>query len=190
MPGARFHGDGFQTMIASLTAPDSAISVVVNASTGHRMWLYEINMGNVGTPADLVSIYYIGQVTADGAGTTLVPTMIEDGADQASKTVSLSNHSTEPTYVATIAGTGVTTPADGDLLRVPLNHRATYRWVAPPSGEFVAPATSGRGWAGVAAHASATTDYMIGFHWIELHSFKCKRRVCFNHRSLCPGVGV
>ena len=167
MPGARFHGDGFQTLVASATAPDSAISVVVNASTGHRMWLYEINMGNVGTPADLVSIYYIGQVTADGAGTTLVPTMIEDGADQASKTVSLSNHSTEPTYVATIAGTGVTTPADGDLLRVPLNHRATYRWVAPPSGEFVAPATSGRGWAGVAAHASATTDYMIGFHWIE-----------------------
>ena len=190
MPSARFHGDGIQQLIADLAAPDSAISVVVNASTGHRMWLYEINMGNVGTPADLVSIYYIGQVTADGAGTTLVPTMIEDGADQASKTVSLSNHSTEPTYVATIAGTGVTTPADGDLLRVPLNHRATYRWVAPPSGEFVAPATSGRGWAGVAAHASATTDYMIGFHWIELHSFKCKRRVRTNHRSLCHSVGV
>ena len=167
MAGSRFHGDGFQTLVASATAPDSAISLTVNASTIHRIWLYEINMGNVGTPADLVSIYYIGQVTADGAGTALVPTMIEDGADQATKSVSLSNHTTEPTYVASIAGTGVTTPADGDLLRVPLNHRATYRWVAPPGGEFVAPATSGRGWAGVAAHGSATTDYMIGFHWVE-----------------------
>ena len=168
MPSARFHGDGFQTLVANLTAPDSAISVVVNASTGHRMWLYEINMGNIGTPADLTSIYYVGQVTADGAGTTLTPTMLEDGADQASKTVSLSNHTTEPTYVKDSAsGLGLTTPGDGDLLRVPLNHRATYRWVAPPSGEFVAPATSGRGWAGVASHASAVTEYMIGFHWIE-----------------------
>jgi len=166
MAGATYHGDGFQTLIAGLTTPDSAISVVVNASTAHRMWLYEINMGNM-TPADSLSVYYIGQVTADGAGTTLPVTMNEDGADQPSRSVALFNHTTEPTYVATIEGTGLRTPADGDLLRVPLNHRGTYTWKAPPGGEKVAPATSGSGWAGVADHASAVTDYMIGFDWRE-----------------------
>ena len=170
MPSARFHGDGIQQLIADLAAPDSAISVVVNASTGHRMWLYEINMGNIGTPADLTSVYYIGQVTGPGASAgAITATAIEDGTTNAKASVSVlhGNLTTEPTYVATIAGTGVTTPANGDLLRVPLNHRATYRWVAPPGGEFVAPAITTDGFAGVAAHASATSDYMIGFHWIE-----------------------
>jgi hypothetical protein len=148
MAGPKYHVDGFQTLIASLTAVDSAITVVVNASTAHRMWLTEINMGNVGTPADLVSVYYIGQVTADGNGTSSVGTMVEDAAERAIQAVILTNHTTEPTYVnSNVAGSGLRIPADGDLLRIPLNHRAT--------------------WGGVADHASATTDYMIGFDWIE-----------------------
>ena len=170
MAGSRFHGDGFQTMIADAVQPDSAISLTVNASTIHRIWLYEINMGNVGTPADLVSIYYVGQVTAPGAsGGAVTATPIEDGTTNAKASVSVlhGNLTTEPAYVATIASTGVTTPANGDLLRVALNHRAAYRWVAPPGGEFVAPAITTDGFAGVAAHASATTDYMMGFHWVE-----------------------
>ena len=170
MAGSRFHGDGFQTLIADATEPDSAISLTVNASTIHRIWLYEINMGNVGTPADLVSIYYIGQVTGPGASAgAIASTPIEDGVANSRASISVlhSNLTTEPAYVATIASTGVTTPANGDLLRVALNHRAAYRWVAPPGGEFVAPAITTDGFAGVAAHGSATTDYMIGFHWVE-----------------------
>ena len=170
MAGSRFHGDGFQTLIADATEPDSAISLTVNASTIHRIWLYEINMGNVGTPADLVSIYYIGQVTGPGASAgAIASTPIEDGVANSRASISVlhSNLTTEPAYVATIASTGVTTPANGDLLRVALNHRAAYRWVAPPGGEFVAPAITTDGFAGVAAHASATTDYMMGFHWVE-----------------------
>lgn len=167
MTGPSYHGDGFQTLIASLTAPDSAITVVVNASTAHRMWLKEVNMGNVGTPADLVSVYYVGQVSADGSGSSLVATMNEDAAERATQAVALFNHTTEPTYIATIEGTGLRAPADGDVLRVVLNHRATYRWVAAPGGEKVAPATAGAGWGGAADHASAVTDYMIGFDWIE-----------------------
>ena len=42
MAGSRFHGDGFQTLIADATEPDSAISLTVNASTIHRIWLYEV----------------------------------------------------------------------------------------------------------------------------------------------------
>ena len=124
-------------------------------------------MANVGTPADLVSVYYMGQVTAPGTATTVTATQQEDGADVVSRSVLNVNHTTEPTYVATIEGTGLRTPADGDIMRVVLNHRATYRWVAPPGGEKVAPATTTDGFALAADHASATTDYMIGVDWIE-----------------------
>jgi hypothetical protein len=167
MAGSKYHGDGFQALIADLNNPDSAISVTVNASTAHRFWVYEIYMANVGTPADLTSVYYVGQVTAPGSATTVTATQQEDGADVVSRSVLNVNHTVEPTYVAFSAGTGLRTPADGDIMRVVLNHRATYRWVAPPGGEKVAPATSTRGFGVAADHSSATTPYMIGMDWIE-----------------------
>jgi hypothetical protein len=169
MAGARFHSDGFQTLVASLTTPDSAITLT-NGSSVHRIWLYEVNMGNIGTPADLTSVYYIGQVTDAGAsGGAITATAIEDGTTNSKVAISVvhGNLTTEPTYVGRGGSVNLTTPANGDLLRVPLNHRATYRWVAPPGGEFVAPALANDGFGGIASHASATTDYMIGFHWIE-----------------------
>ena len=165
MPGEKYHQDGFNTLTSTA---DSAASLTVNASTAHRIWLYEINMGNVGTPADLTSIYLIGQTTAPGAsGGAITSTLLSDAAGQAARSVFHSNLTSEPTYVNTSTTSGLAVVADGDLLRVPLNHRATYRWVAPPGGEFVAPATTTDGFGGKADHASATTDYMIGFHWTE-----------------------
>ena len=165
MPGEKFHQDGFNTLTSTA---DSAASLTVNASTAHRIWLYEINMGNVGTPADLTSMYLIGQTTDAGqSGGAITSTLLSDAAGQAARSVFHSNLTTEPTYVNTSTTQGLAVVADGDLLRVPLNHRATYRWVAPPGGEFVAPATTTDGFGGKADHASAGTDYMIGFHWIE-----------------------
>ena len=165
MPGEKYHQDGFNTLTSTA---DSAASLTVNASTAHRIWLYEINMGNVGTPADLTSMYLIGQTTDAGqSGGAITSTLLSDAAGQAARSVFHSNLTTEPTYVNTSTTQGLAVVADGDLLRVPLNHRATYRWVAPPGGEFVAPATTTDGFGGKADHASAGTDYMIGFHWIE-----------------------
>ena len=165
MPGEKYHQDGFNTLTSTA---DSAASLTVNASTAHRIWLYEINMGNVGTPADLTSMYLIGQTTDAGqSGGAITSTLLSDAAGQAARSVFHSNLTTEPTYVNTSTTQGLAVVADGDLLRVPLNHRATYRWVAPPGGEFVAPATTTDGFGGKADHASATTDYMIGFHWTE-----------------------
>ena len=165
MPGERYHQDGFNTLTSTA---DSAATLTVNASTAHRIWLYEINMGNVGTPADLTSMYLIGQTTdAGNSAGAITPTLLSDAAGQAARSVFHSNLTTEPTYVNTSTTSGLAVVADGDLLRVPLNHRATYRWVAPPGGEFVAPATTTDGFGGKADHASAGTDYMIGFHWIE-----------------------
>jgi hypothetical protein len=165
MAGARFHADGY-TALAN--PADTAATLTVNASTAHRIWLYEINMGNLGTPADLTSMYLIGQLTDVGTGTTVsAATNLSDAGDQAARSVFVYNLSGEPTYVNTSTTQGLKVAADGDLLRVSLNHRATYRWVAPPGGEFVAPATTTDGFGGKSDHASATTEYMIGFHWVE-----------------------
>ena len=163
----RYHQDGFQTMIASATAPDTAASLTVNASTAHRIWLEEIFLANVGTPDDQLVIYYVGQVTAPGSATAVTPTLLSDAAGQAARSVFNSNHTVEPTYVNTIAGVGVTTPGDGDLLRVPLNTRASYRWIAAPGGRFIAPATTTDGFGVVGAHASINTEYMVGMTWEE-----------------------
>ena len=157
---ARYFASGEQTLVATA---DSAISLVSNTSV-QRNWVYEINLANNGTPADLVSIYLIGKVTAGGSGTSVVGSLLDE-ADQAAQALVLSNLTSEPTYQNTIVA--LSTPAVGDLLRIGLNHRGTYRWVAPPGGEFVTPAVAGDGIGGKADHASAVTNYMIGCHWNE-----------------------
>jgi hypothetical protein len=52
-------------------------------------------------------------------------------------------------------------------MEVPLNHRATYRWVAKDGSEIVCPATSGDGIGIHSLHASATTDFRAGAFWEE-----------------------
>ena len=159
---ARYFGSGEQTLAATA---DTAISLETNASTAQRSWIYEVNMANVGTPADLVSIYLIGKISAsNSAGTAVTPTKLDE-ADRVAQIILLSNMTAEPTYTNTVEA--LNTPANGDLLRVGLNHRGTYRWVAPPGGELVAPAVDNDGIGGKSDHASATTDFMIGFHWYE-----------------------
>jgi len=69
---------------------------------------------------------------------------------------------------------------DSPLKLAPQQFNALSSWMAhaecmdeltsrnsPPGGEFVAPATTTDGLGGKADHASAETDYMIGFHWVE-----------------------
>jgi len=53
---------------------------------------------------------------------------------EAALTAGGSNHTVEPTYTA-----------GAFLLTVDLNQRATFRWVAPPGGELVTPATNANG---------------------------------------------
>ena len=60
------------------------------------------------------------------------------------------NHTVEPTYTAA-----------KELLEVPLNTRATFRWAAAPGSELVIPATNDAGIGWVCFHASATTDYRV-----------------------------
>ena len=156
---ARYTASGTQTLQATDDASTDATALTIAAqSTVHRNSIYEIWFGNIGAPADLVSVYTVSRITAattTAAGTTVTPGPI-DMADRASQSKCLENCTTEPTYTA-----------NQELLEVPLNHRATFRWVAAPGGELITPATNNFGVGFKAIHASATTDFRMGAMWEE-----------------------
>ena len=156
---ARYSASGTQTLQATDDDSTDATALTIAAqSTAHRNWIYDINFGNIGSPADLVSVYTLARITAattTAAGTTVTPTLL-DLADRASQSKCLENLTTEPTYTA-----------NQELLEIPLNHRALFRWVASPDGELITPATNNAGIGFKAIHASATTDFRMGAMWRE-----------------------
>ena len=156
---ARYSASGTQTLQPTDDDSTDATALTVAAqSTAHQNRIYEIWFGNIGAPADLVSVYTVSRITAattTAAGTTVTPSLI-DLADRASQSKALENCTTEPTYTA-----------NQELLEIPLNHRATFRWVAAPGGDLITPATNNSGIGAKALHASATTEWRVGCHWIE-----------------------
>ena len=148
---ARYSASGSQTLTSSAV---TALGLAAQ-STAHRNMVYEMWFGNIGAPADLVTVHTVQRITADGSGTGVTPTAL-DAADRASQCTCLENHTSEPTYTS-----------NTQLLEVPLNHRATFRWVAAPGGEIVTPATDNNGIGFTALHASATTDWRVGRMWEE-----------------------
>ena len=151
---ARYTASGNQTLQSSASGDATALSFAAQ-STAHRCMVYELWMGNEGSPADQVSVYHIARVTTDGAGSAVTPSPLDPG-DRASQCTCLENHTTEPTYTS-----------GGEILEIPLNHRATFRWVAAPGGEIITPATDNNGLGLKAIHASVTTDFRMGAMWEE-----------------------
>ena len=149
---ARYTASGSQNLASSAI---TALTVAAQ-STAHRNEVYDINIGNVGAPADLVTLHTIQRITAVGtAGSAVTPGLL-DRADRASQSAAGENHSSEPTYTSAT-----------ELLEIPLNHRATFRWVAAPGSELITPATNNSGLGAKALHASATTEWRVGFMWEE-----------------------
>ena len=150
MPGMRYSATDQQTLASTA---DTALTISANASTAHRLWLTEFIIGNVGTPADLVSVYTVGNTSDVGTGDALTEVPLDPG-DAASRAVATGNHTSEPTYT-------------NDILDIPLNHRATFRWVAAPGNELVNDGTVNDGFGIKTDHASATTDYLATMIWLE-----------------------
>jgi hypothetical protein len=148
---ARYSASGSQTLTTSAV---TALGFAAG-STAHRNIVYEMWFANIGTPADLITVHTVQRITADGSGTSVTPTAL-DAADRASQNTCLENHTSEPTYTS-----------NTEVLELPLNHRATFRWVAPPGGEIITPATDNNGLGFKALHASATTDWRVGAMWEE-----------------------
>ena len=150
---ARYSASGSQNLSTSLI---TALTIAAQ-STAHRNEVYDITIGNVGSPADLVTLHTIQRISNPNASncTAVTPSLL-DLADRASQTAGGENHTAEPTYTS-----------NQELLEIPLNHRATFRWVAAPGGELITPATDNNGLGLKAIHATADTVFRMGAMWEE-----------------------
>lgn len=104
-----------------------------STSTPRRFKIYDVLIGTNGTPVDAFCEWDISRITASSTTTVLAAQPL-DSADAAALTVATVNSSTFGT---------ITTGSN--VFYIGVNSRASYRWVASPGGELVAPATSSNG---------------------------------------------
>jgi len=116
---------------ASLTLAVGTLTC--DATTPRRGKLYELLFGSEASPADNSFLWQVQRCTTAGTSTGVTPTAL-DSADAVALSDVGENHTVTPTLTA-----------GAILLSVPLNQRATFRWVAAPYGELVYPATANNG---------------------------------------------
>ena len=117
---------------ASVTGTLGTIGAV-STTQARRGKIYDIVFGSEATPADAGLLWTFQRYTAKGTNTAVTPQKL-DPADAAFLGEAGENNTIEPTYTA------------GEIvLNIPLNQRATFRWVAAPGGEIVYPATTANG---------------------------------------------
>jgi len=148
---ADYSAEGNRTGSATL----AALTAQADATTPRRLQLMEWNFGSEGTVADNPFLWKIERCTdaATAAGTTLTPNPL-DLAEAAALFTAHEAVSTNP-------GLGAV------LLSIPLNQRATMRWVANPDVQIISPATARRGFAvrtTTTASVAITTTVIIREH--------------------------
>ena len=116
----------------------------VTGGTGGRTRLFDLLIGASGTPADNALTWTLMRHTAAPTDTAVTPTPL-DPADVAARAAAGENASAEGTVTA-----------GSELLELPINQRASYRWVASPGGELVIPATASNGISGRVKSAAYT----------------------------------
>lgn len=140
------------TRTASTTA--SVGNVTADATRPRRGKIYDILVGSDASPADNAFLWRFQRCTTAGTSTSVTPRPIDPG-DAATEMDAGQNHSGEPTYTA-----------NSSLLLLPLNQRATFRWVASPGGELVFPATASNG-IGVETPSSSAVAVEATLHVAE-----------------------
>lgn len=102
-------------------------------SSMRRIKVYDLVFGSEATPADVGILWQVQRSTTAGTSTAVTPQAL-DSADAAAVSVAGSNFTVDPTLTA-----------NAFPFTEPLNQRASFRWVAPPGGEIVIPATANNG---------------------------------------------
>jgi hypothetical protein len=95
--------------------------------------LYDLLIGSTATPADNALELIVKRFTVAGTTTSFTPVALDPG-DPASLAASGFTATVEPTYTSNAL-----------LLRICVNQRATFRWVARDRSEILAPATAANG---------------------------------------------
>lgn len=124
-------GAGTQQNLTT-TYVSAVLGVGSSTSTPRRIAIYDVLVGTDGTPADNYIEWDISRVTTMSTATVVAAPPL-DSADAAAVSVVTVNSST--------AGT-ISVP---NIWYVGVNQRASYRWVAAPGSELIAPATSSNG---------------------------------------------
>jgi len=109
------------------------IGVTSSGTTPRRIKVYDVLIGTNGTPADNFIEWDISRVTVASTATFLAAQPL-DSADAAALTNCTVNSSSFGTITS-----------GSNLFYVGVNQRASYRWVAAPGSELVAPAVSANG---------------------------------------------
>jgi hypothetical protein len=139
---------------AAGTANKTLATVI--ASTTVRPAIFDVVVGCSATPADQAAKLAITRWTtsAGTAGSSPTPNPL-DPADIAATATAGITHSAEPTYAST------------NLLQIPMNQRATFRWVASPGYELKNPATATTGLGLQLVTATASTAFDGQVFWFE-----------------------
>lgn len=133
------------------SAAASVGSITADATRPRRFEIYDLLFGSEAAAADNPFLYVLQRCTTAGTSTAVVPQPL-DPADAATEMDAGENHSAEPTYTAAAI-----------LLEVPLNQRATFRWIATEGGRLIAPATASNG-IGIATPTSAALAVTVQAH--------------------------
>jgi hypothetical protein len=120
-------------------------SVINAAASPRRFQLFDLMFGSDATPADFAFLWEFFKRTGTATGGTAPTISPLDVSDTIASTL-VANQA--PT---TNGAGGSTAP----LLSVPLNQRASFRWVASPGSELVSPATASNGFAAATPTAGA-----------------------------------
>lgn len=114
---------------SSTTVPQAQIV----STSAVRPRLYDLVIGSPSTPADQAGSFLIRRnSTASTGGTSVTPSPIDPGDPASTSSAMVAPSMSAPTL-------GVT------LFSFAMNQRATFRWVAAPGKELVAPATANNG---------------------------------------------
>lgn len=148
--GLRYGTTGFQTPVAA--AAKSMLELLGTA--GVIISVYDLMVGASGTPADTVLTYSVDRATVTGTGTPVTPEPLDAAIALAATGTAEEDHTVEPT----IAGIPV--------IELPVNQRASYRWVAAPGGELKA-ALGTSGWAFRVKSASYVGQAEVSVHHEE-----------------------
>ncbi len=131
----------------------ASVRTIVNArcdaTTLIRGRVYDYMVGSITTPADNTFDHELFRQSTAGTGAALTPSPL-DVADTAAIFDASDTITADPTV-------GVL------LMRMSLNMRASYRWVAAPGGELIWPATANNGIGG-GVHTATTTDFSGTIH--------------------------
>lgn len=113
-----------------------------------RVKIYDFLFGSEATPGDAALQWQMQRHTATGTGTAVTPRQVDPSEGTiASAMTAKENHTVDPTVVA-----------NEFPFTQPLNQRASMRWVAPPDGEIVIPATAS---VGIAVRTPVSTALVL-----------------------------